>query len=377
MQFGLLGVFFERGDEDLALQSPDGEDHPAAVRLEAWDAPPPDPGAPWSLVEETTVEGGTGFVAAGSAAEEASRRLIIGPPHFLYGVTAHVQPGEELPEFVSDEQFERAWEERAPEQWLIRFWPVRDVFDPARHARPDGAHGRRPRPVEVPVSTAGQWPAARISPRQAALEEHLARQGMTMADFLTDQGLPPDLPFDRWQAAMAEREAPALAAREGWPLWLTELVRTYAHVVGHRHRLTEEAEHWDEEGRAVRAQDLAESLYAAEILNPDGTTFTADVQAYDPQPGETYRGWRWDYAHRPRRETFGVGRRVVCHDTMSGKVLVTGIVTVLGRDRQGGYEVRDATPAEAARLRCAEEAWSDGRLRPTGPTVGDRSVPYW
>ncbi|MBN6054616.1 hypothetical protein JYK22_21925, partial [Nonomuraea sp. RK-328] len=306
VQFGQLGVFFERNDGDLPLESPDSEDHPAAVRLEAWDAPPPDPGAPWHLVEDTTIEGGTGFVTVGSVAEEASRQLIIGPPHFLYGVTAHIQKGEELPEFISEEQFERAWEERAPEQWLIRFWPIRDVFDPARHARPDLASGRQARPVEVPVSAAEDWPAARIGRRQAGLHDHLARQGMTMADFLTAQGLPPDMPFDRWQAARAEQEVPV-----------------------------------------------------AEILNPDGVTFTADIQAYEPPPGATYRGWRWDYAHRPAEETFGVDRRVVHHDIMSGKVLVSGIVTVLGRDRQGGFEVRDATPAEAARLRCAEAAWSE------------------
>ncbi|TDD57188.1 hypothetical protein E1286_00215 [Nonomuraea terrae] len=359
MQFGQLGVFFERNEGDLVLESPDGEDHPATVRLEAWDAPPPDPGAPWRPVEDTTIEGGTGFVTVGSVAEEASRRLIIGPPHFLYGVTAHVQQGEELPEFIFEEEFERAWEERAPERWLIRFWPLRDVFDPARHARPDRAHGRRPRAVEVPVSAAEHWPVARLGHRQAALHKQLARQGMTMADFLTAQGLPPDMPFDRWQAAMAEREAPALAEREGWPHWLTELVKKYPQIIGHWHRLPDTVEQWASEGREERVRDLAESLHTAEILSPDGGAFTADIHAYEPQPGGTYRGWRWDYANRPAHETFGVDRRVVCHDTMSGKVLVTGIVTVLGRDRQGGYEVRDATPAEAARLRCAEAAWSE------------------
>ena len=85
VQFGALGIFFDRGDDDLLLESPDSEDHPADIRLEAWDAPPPDPGAPWLPVEDTTVEGGTGFVVVGPADDEASRQLIIGPPHFLYG----------------------------------------------------------------------------------------------------------------------------------------------------------------------------------------------------------------------------------------------------------------------------------------------------
>ncbi|MEU8204111.1 hypothetical protein [Streptosporangium sp. NPDC049046] len=365
VQFGELGVFFERSDGDLLLESPDGENHLADIRLEAWDGRPSDPGAPWFLLQDTTIEGGTGFVTVGSLAEEASRQLIIGPPHFLYGVTAHTQKGGDPPEFISEEQFERAWEERTPERWLIRFWPIRDVFDPARHARPDRADGQQARPVEVPVSTAEHWPAARIGRRQAALNKHLVRQGMTMADFLTAQGLAPDMPFDRWQAAMAEREVPDIAEREGWPHWLTELVSKYPQIAGHWHHLPETVEQWAPEQREERARDLAARLHTAEVLNPDDVTFTADVQAYEPQPGGTYRGWRWDYADRPAHETFGVDRRVVCHDIMSGKVLVTGIVTVLGHDGQSGYEVRDATPAEAARLRCAEAAWS-------GPDVGEK-----
>lgn len=357
VQFGQLAVFFERNDGDIVLDS-DGEDDLARVRLEAWDAAPPGPGAPWIPVENTTVEGGTGFVTVGSVAEQATQSLLIGPPHFLYGVAVHTQEAGELPEYTTEEEFQRAWDNRELAQWLIRFWPIRDVFDPARHDRPDRGPDRVVREVELPVSAASDWAAARISRREAALEEWLARKGLTMADYLVAHGLAPDLPFDRIQRAMLERELPAVAERRGWPGWWTELVMKYPDIVDHWHRLPESDEDWSAGRREESARALARRSRTEELLNPDGRhTFAVDIQAHWPRPGGTYRGWRWDYADHPAEQTFGVDRRVVFEDVMSGKVLATGIVTVIGADG-GQFVVRDAEPAEAARFHCAETAWS-------------------
>ncbi|MEU8109547.1 hypothetical protein AB0C18_38190 [Nonomuraea muscovyensis] len=111
VQFGELAVFFEGNEGDILLETAH-EDDLALIRLEAWDSAPPAPGDPWTPVEDTTVEGGTGWVTVGSVAEEATRSMAIGPPHFLYGVTAHTQEAGELPEYTTEEEFQRAWDDR-------------------------------------------------------------------------------------------------------------------------------------------------------------------------------------------------------------------------------------------------------------------------
>ena len=123
VEFGELAIFFERNDGDILLES-SGDGALAQIRLEAWDSLPPEPDTAWIPVENTTIEGGTGFVAVGSVAEDATERFVIGPPHFLYGLTAHSQPAGELPETGSEEELEQAYESREPERWLIRFWPM-------------------------------------------------------------------------------------------------------------------------------------------------------------------------------------------------------------------------------------------------------------
>ncbi|MDF5754354.1 hypothetical protein [Spongiactinospora sp. TRM90649] len=354
IEFGGLGVFFEGAAEAIGVDC-DGEDDLVQVRLEAWDGEPPAPGEPWEPVEDTTAEGGDGFVSVGSVAEEATQSLIIGPPHFLYGVTVHTITATEPADLTSEE----TWENRQLSRWLMRFWPIRDVFDPVRHARPDRA-GAWPEPAAVaepPVSDAADWPQARTDPRQEGLERWLARQGLTLADHLTGHGLDPDLPFDRIRAALAEHELPVVAARRHWPDWWVDLVRSHPEMGDEPFVPSEKDEEWNPDNRAASARALVLRRRIEEVLNPDrANVFTAEVPSYEPRPGHTYRGWRWDYADRPAEQTFTVDRRVVFHDVMSDKVLVTGIVTVLGMDR-GELQVRDALPVEAARLRCAEATW--------------------
>jgi hypothetical protein len=415
VEFGELAIFFERNDGDILLESP-GDGDLAHIRLEAWDSPPPEPDTAWIPVENTTIEGGTGFVAVGSVAEDATERFVIGPPHFLYGLTAHSQPAGELPETGSEEELEQAYESREPERWLIRFWPIRDAFDPARHARPDhvdsppaadsqdfppdatppaspaqsllpglktpasqaqnlppwgsGGVAQRPlpveepvsaavdKPVEVPVSAAADWPAARVAREQAVLEEQLAQQGATMADFLAAKGLPPDTPFDRMAETVRQRSLADMAEREGWPDWWRALAGRYPDLGPQWLPNSHEAVDWPVERRHELARALVTRMRTSAILNRDGArTFVIDIRVNKAEPGDTCRGWRWESAGAPDHETLTVNRRVVYEDVMSGTTLVTGIVTVLWRDEEG-YHVRDAEPVEAARLICAEAVWA-------------------
>ncbi|MEU8109546.1 hypothetical protein AB0C18_38185 [Nonomuraea muscovyensis] len=232
------------------------------------------------------------------------------------------------------------------------------MFDPVRHARPDHAGGREPTPVEPPVSEAAEWSAGQVARRETALLEHLAGRGMTMAGYLAEQGLDPGLPFDRVVAAMVRRELPARVERQDLPDWWAELVGRYPELAQAQYRLPEFDDEWAPERRGELAHALATRLRAEEVLNPDRrATFTAQIRAYSPRAGGTYRGWRWEEPHHAGGPTFGVDRQVVCGDTMSGAVLVTGIVTVLGAEGRK-FLVRDAEPAEAARLRCAEATWA-------------------
>lgn len=414
VEFGELAIFFERNDADILLESP-GDGDLAHIRLEAWDSPPPEPDTAWIPVENTTIEGGTGFVAVGSVAEDATERFVIGPPHFLYGLTAHSQPAGELPETGSEEELEQAYQSRDPERWLIRFWPIRDAFDPARHARPDhvgslsadpldlpsdatspappaqsllpglktpspqaqnlppwgpGDVAQPPLPVEepvseaagvpvkAPVSEAADWPAARVAREQAVLEERLARQGTTMADFMAAKGLPPDTPFDRMTETMRQRSLAEMAEREGWPDWWRALAERYPDLGPQWLLNSHEAEDWPVERRHELARALVTRMRTSAILNRDGArTFVTDIRVSKAEPGDTCRGWRWESAGAPDHETLTVNRRVVYEDVMSGTTLVTGIVTVLWRDEEG-YHVRDAEPVEAARLICAEAVWA-------------------
>ncbi|WP_336208421.1 hypothetical protein [Nonomuraea sp. LPB2021202275-12-8] len=396
VEFGELAIFFERNDGDILLEST-GDGDLAHIRLEAWDAPPPEPDTSWTLVENTTIEGGTGFVTVGSVAEDATERFVIGPPHFLYGLTAHTQPAGELPESGPEEELEEAYDSREPERWLIRFWPLKDAFDPARHARPDhvklpAADGRtlspdeaegeaarpslldgveqRPLPVEVPVSDAADWPASRITPEQAAWEERRAQRitppTSPTTDLTTDfatvfmaaEGLPPDTPFDRFVAALRQRRLAEVAERDGWPDWWRELAQRYPDLGPQWLPISHEAVHWPAERRHDLARALVARLRVSTILNPGGArTFTADIRTSTPRTGDTCRGWRWEGPGAPDGESLTVDRHVVYEDVMSGTTLVTGIVTILWRDEEG-YHVRDAEPVEAARLLCAEAAWA-------------------
>ncbi|GAA2208459.1 hypothetical protein GCM10009850_039170 [Nonomuraea monospora] len=106
---------------------------------EAADAEPPDPGPGWRLVGRQEFTAETGVIQLG-VTDDTGHDFLIGPPFFAYGVTAHVGDPDVT-------------------QWLFRFWPVRDAFDPTVHLRPRDAG--EPRQVPVPVTAAGQWATMR------------------------------------------------------------------------------------------------------------------------------------------------------------------------------------------------------------------------
>ncbi|MFC4062570.1 hypothetical protein ACFOWE_30080 [Planomonospora corallina] len=131
----------------------------ADVRMESWDAEPPPAGAPWVEAGEVAYLSGTGIVELSQEGNRSFDRLVLGPSHFLYGLRAHRVPSAR----DRDHEF---WEDPRTEHVLLRFWPIRDVFDPVLHARPDSWEGRRPPPEPSPYRPSADWPTLR--PRPAA-----------------------------------------------------------------------------------------------------------------------------------------------------------------------------------------------------------------
>ncbi|TKK90405.1 hypothetical protein FDA94_05215 [Herbidospora galbida] len=124
----------------------------ADVRVEVWDAEPPSADAPWVLTWEIAYLTGSGIVSVGG--ESWPDLLLLGPSYFLYGLRAYRVPSVwgRSHEFYEDPQTEHV---------LLRFWPIRDVFDPALHARPEGTT-TAPRPSAYVPAT--DWPTLRHQP---------------------------------------------------------------------------------------------------------------------------------------------------------------------------------------------------------------------
>ncbi|WP_061296390.1 hypothetical protein [Herbidospora cretacea] len=124
----------------------------ADVRTEIWDAEPSPPASSWVLSGEIAYLSGSGILTVGS--EAWPDQLLLGPSYFLYGLRAYRVPAA----WGKDHEF---YADPSTEHVLLRFWPIRDVFDPVLHARPAGTT-RAPRPsVYVPAT---DWPALRPQP---------------------------------------------------------------------------------------------------------------------------------------------------------------------------------------------------------------------
>ncbi|MBD3139539.1 hypothetical protein [Microbispora bryophytorum] len=145
VQYGALCIYGTPDVPELRDEESEALHYTAALHLQAWDAEPPAPGTSWRLIEQRNFTAETGVIQIG-VVEDSGREFLIGPPLFEYGLTVHVD--------VPDDG-----------RWLFRFWPIRDVFDPLVHMKPREPIGStsplEPRPVPVPVTTAGQWAAMR------------------------------------------------------------------------------------------------------------------------------------------------------------------------------------------------------------------------
>ncbi|TKK81195.1 hypothetical protein FDA94_33545 [Herbidospora galbida] len=271
VQYGLICLY---GSNRLEIRADEPDYHlNATFHLEAWDAEPPPPEGCWTLVEEGNLTAETGVVQVG-VFEDSGPDFLIGPPWFEYGLSVHL--GD--PDIT---------------QWLLRFWPLRDVFDPVVHARPretDALPPPEPRPANVPVTTAGQWAAMR-----------------------------PNRHVD-------------------WPATQPEITSVYDMI-----RL-----------QAVPVDRVAVTLNPDRAntfhLGSDA------LHSGSPGGSHRVWRWEWETADGvPEDGNLRVGRIVHARDTTARRVFVSGIVTVLAGT--GPYTVRDAQPHEAARVLCAEEVW--------------------
>ncbi|WP_336214113.1 hypothetical protein [Nonomuraea sp. LPB2021202275-12-8] len=261
----------------------------AALRLEAWDEEPPDPGSSWRLIEQPDFTAETGVIQMG-VMEDSGREFLIGPPLFEYGLTVHVHAVDFL-------------------QWLFRFWPIRDVFDPLVHMKPrelvGSASPLEPRRVPVPT-TAGQWAAMRpdkFRPSEGSVRWAATQQGFLGAD-----------------------------------------------PVARMFNLHQE----DPVSRALNPD------HAPTFLTPS-RPLHEELDLRDRNPGSTYRMWRWEREAadgKPEDGNLLTGRIVHVRDIHGRRVLASGIVTMLGME-DGRHQVRDAEPHEAARVLCAEATWPD------------------
>ncbi|GAA2384341.1 hypothetical protein [Nonomuraea africana] len=319
------------------------------VRVEVWDGEPP----PWEghgklvadalCVAETGVVAVTPYMFAGSG-----RSVLIGPAFFEYGLHLYAHNAERL----------------------LRFWPIKDVFDPAVHLRPDAVDAEaKPQEAVETRSTADDWVSIRIP-------------------------------------GTGEAPAPVSPARaeEEWPLDREHELRLAELLGDLRPRLLTRPPTWlldtDEGNRRRYLNELRSSVATARRLNPDGLpTFqlASGELGERPCPGLSYRLWQWrpieepqaaspegfppvdpeaadqgdasqsaveaaaphagSGAGRPAPETLTAEREVRALDVLRRRRLVTGIVTVL-REENGVVEVRDALPAEVARVLAAERAWA-------------------
>ncbi|MFF3443267.1 hypothetical protein [Streptosporangium sp. NPDC002721] len=145
VQYGRICLYGGTDCPEFRDDESEARYYTATLRLEAWDAEPPDPGSSWRPIERSDFTAETGVVQMG-VMDDSGREFLVGPPLFEYGLAVH----------VNDPDVTR---------WLFRFWPIRDVFDPLVHMKPREPAGlaqpMEPREVPVPVTTAGQWAAMR------------------------------------------------------------------------------------------------------------------------------------------------------------------------------------------------------------------------
>ncbi|MEV4473347.1 hypothetical protein ACFFR3_40175 [Nonomuraea salmonea] len=348
----------------------------AAFRLESWDAEPEPADGLWTPVSSSTFVAESGVVAVLASMDGGGHDFLIGPPHFEYGVQMYLReprPGDGHGTGECDET------------WLLRFWPIRDVFDPIAHAAPFSYIARgvlyysidlepeqlvQPpsrREVPVPVSAVTDWASLRAEPDLDTFDGWLRQvhrraeeEGVTVHAWLREKGLDIEDGADLTAATCTPpRMRPG---RYADPL----LDRYYAEQ---RHRNPLSGQDLDED----RLRERADADRIAKELCRAGThTFSVPVEGRGGlylRPGVSRRVWRWEDDYLGGELVDGgltVDRQVLARNPWTRQILVSGIVTILrpdpGRAPCGDtvwYRVRDAEPHEAARVLCAEATWEE------------------
>ncbi|MEU1388059.1 MULTISPECIES: hypothetical protein [unclassified Nonomuraea] len=349
----------------------------AAVRLESWDAEPEAADASWTPVSSATFVAESGVVAVMSMTDDRGHDFLVGPPRFEYGVDMYLREPEPGDGHGTGE---------CDETWLLRFWPIRDVFDPITHAAPFSYIARgvlyysidlepeqlvQPparREVPVPVSAAADWASLRPDPDLDTFDGWLRRTrrraedgDVTVHELLRAGGIDIEDGADLTPASCIPPR-PRAGRRYKDPL----IDRYYA----------EQARWASRPGRDLGEEQLRE--YAdgdriAKELCRDGTrTFSVPVEgrgAFHVPAGVSRRVWRWEddmLGGELLYEELTVDRQILARNVWTRQILVSGIVTVLRRDRDrpgrgdtAWYVVRDAEPQEAARVLCVEATWEE------------------
>jgi hypothetical protein len=113
-----LDVWTQRNRVDLRSV---GEDHEAAVKLEAWDAPPVPPNGDWSGDEEVEVVFTSGEVQLWTLTTGPSpATLRIGPPDHVYGLRVWRQGQDEVLELT----YEGLEVPDGTERYVLQFRPL-------------------------------------------------------------------------------------------------------------------------------------------------------------------------------------------------------------------------------------------------------------
>ncbi|MEV0165857.1 hypothetical protein B0I32_1115 [Nonomuraea fuscirosea] len=349
----------------------------AAVRLESWDAEPEAADGSWTPVSSATFVAESGVVAILSMMDGKGHDFLIGPPRFEYGVSMYLREPKPGDGHATGD---------CEETWLLRFWPIRDVFDPIAHAAPFSYIARgvlyysidlepeqfvQPpsrREVPVPVSAVADWASLRVDPDLDTFDGWLRRvyrkaegAGVGVHEWLRAAGL--DI-ADGVDLTPASCSPPHVRpGRFSDPL----IDRYYAEQALRYGSLPKEESGVDRLREAADAERIAK-----ELCRGDSHTFSVPVDGrgalYVP-PGVSRRVWRWEDDMLGGELMDGgltVDRQVLARNPWTRQVLASGIVTILRRDpqRRGDgdtvwYMARDAEPHEAARVLCAEATWEE------------------
>ncbi|WP_329086657.1 MULTISPECIES: hypothetical protein [unclassified Streptosporangium] len=382
------GMFALAGTDLEEWSSPEGYHFVADVRMEAWDGEPPSPEGSWTPVDQVTFVADSGVVHLSLMMEERGHDFLIGPPCFEYGMTLHFEPLTEDGE-PDEEMDEDA--DGPEERWLLRFWPIRDAFDPLVHSLAASyivpmpkeyvplplppellPPPVRPQSVPVPLTVAQDWVSMWVDPSRptfeewlSTMEEGLRGKGMTIHEWLRAQGVEIEDGAEVTPKSVVRPED--RPGRFADPL----VDRYYARqeAIGFLpHRFPD----WEPHEQEERLREMSDEERIAEELNPENSrTFSMPYEGRGfLSPGLSCRLWRWEddiIGGEPFDGSLTVDRQVHVRYPHSRQIFVSGIVTVLRPERYNGradhYVVRDAEPHEAARVLCSEATWQD---RPEG-----------